>query len=108
MRRAAALRGIAALGVAALGGCSPLVRAAERLHGCVDTKVPPANGMHIVRGIVPTRHVAGPVRYIMVVPDSAHGLDTVAYLLPGRGSDSGAVLTIGMDGFLTEYLRGGG
>ncbi|MBV8750408.1 MAG: esterase [Candidatus Eremiobacteraeota bacterium] len=108
MRRAVALRGIAALGAAALGGCSPLVRAAERLHGCVDTKVPLASGMRVVRGVVPTRHVAGPVHYIMVVPESAHGLDAVAYLLPGRGGDAGAVLTIGMDGFLTEYLRGGG
>ena len=59
----------------------------------------------MLRGVIPTRHVPAPVRYALVVPDGARGLDRVAYLLPGRGSTADAAVALGLDGFLAAYLR---
>jgi pimeloyl-ACP methyl ester carboxylesterase len=82
-----------------------VVRSAERGHGCVDAPVPSAAGVHVLRGVIPTRHVSVPVRYALVVPDGARGLDRIAYVLPGRGSDADAAVALGLDGFLADYLR---
>lgn len=106
MNRRAAL---AALGGALLCGCDRAREAARvALHGCVDTPVPSRSGVHVVRGVVPTRHVAGTLRYVLVVPDGARALDRVAYVLPGRDGDAESILGLGLDGFLAEYLRAGG
>ena len=77
----------------------------EASHGCVDVSVPSAAGVHVLRGVIPTNHVALPVRYALVVPDGARGLDRVAYVLPGRGSDADAAIGLGLDGFLADYVR---
>jgi len=110
MRRAALVRGISALGVISLTACSPraaAMRVAERFRGCVDTAVPSATGVHVIRGRFGSRHLAGPVRYAIVVPDGPPPAD-VAYVLPGRGSDADAALALGIDGFLADHLRNGG
>jgi pimeloyl-ACP methyl ester carboxylesterase len=78
---------------------------AATAHGCVDVPVPSAAGVHVLRGVVPTRYVAAPVRYALIVPDGARGLDRVAYVLPGRGSDADAAVALGLAGFLADYLR---
>jgi pimeloyl-ACP methyl ester carboxylesterase len=106
-RRAA----LAAVGSIAMSGCDvrrAVVRAVERGHGCVDVGVPSAAGVHVVRGSFASRHVAGLVRWAIVVPDGAHAPRRVAYLLPGRGSTAEAALALGLDGFLAAYLRAGG
>jgi pimeloyl-ACP methyl ester carboxylesterase len=98
------------LGAFALSGCGAarkIVRIADGAHGCVDVPVPPAAGVHVLRGVIPTRHVAVPVRYALIVPDGARGLDRVAYVLPGRGSDADAAVGLGLDGFLADLLRQG-
>ena len=77
-------------------------------HDCVDVAVPAAAGVHVLRGVVPTRHVAAAVRYALVVPDGARALDRVAYVLPGRGGDADTAVGLGLDGFLAAYLRAGG
>jgi len=106
MRRAQVLRGLAAL---SLTGCGPLRERARVLaHGCVDAPVPPANGVHVVRGTIPTRHAATTVRYAIVVPDGARRLDAVTYHLPGRAADADAAIALGLGGFFAQYLRGGG
>jgi pimeloyl-ACP methyl ester carboxylesterase len=105
---------LAACGALALSGCGvtrKVVHMAERAQGargCIDTPVPAATGVHVLRGVIPTRHVATPVRYALVVPDGVRALDRVAYLLPGRGSDADAAVGLGLDGFLAQYLRAGG
>jgi Putative esterase len=100
---------LAALGGALLSGCDRVHEAVRvAVHGCVDTPVPSRAGVHVVRGVVPTRHVAGTVRYVLVVPDGARALDRVAYVLPGRDRDAESVLSLGLDGFLAGYLRAGG
>lgn len=81
---------------------------AVREYGCIDTPVPPPTGVHVMRGVIPTRHVATVVHYALIVPDGVRGIDRVAYLLPGRGSDANAAVALGLDGFLAEYLRAGG
>ncbi len=48
------------------------------------------------------------MRYVLVVPDGARGLDRVAYVLPGRGGDANSAIALGLDGFLAAYLRAGG
>jgi pimeloyl-ACP methyl ester carboxylesterase len=105
-RRAA----LAAVGSIALSGCGvrrAIVRAVERGHGCVDVGVPPAAGVHVVRGSFASRRVAVPVGWAIVGPDGARGLERVAYLLPGRGSSAEGALALGLDGFLAAYLRAG-
>jgi pimeloyl-ACP methyl ester carboxylesterase len=107
------IRGAAlgALGAALLSGCGAgraVVRAAERVHGCVDARVPPADGVRVERGAVLTAYVPDAVRYVLVIPNGARKLDRVAYVLPGRGSSAVAALAIGLDGFLAAYLRAGG
>ena len=82
-----------------------VVRSAERGHGCVDAPVPSAAGVHVLRGVIPTSHVAAPVRYALVVPDGARALDRVAYVLPGRGGTADDAVALGLDGFLAGYLR---
>jgi pimeloyl-ACP methyl ester carboxylesterase len=82
-----------------------VVRSAERGHGCVDAPVPSSAGVHVLRGVIPTRHVAVPVRYALVVPDGARGLERVAYVLPGRGGTADDAVALGLDGFLAGYLR---
>ena len=102
---------LAACGAFALSGCGAarkIVRAAEHAHDCADVPVPSAAGVHVLRGVIPTRHVAATVRYAMVVPDGVRALDRVAYVLPGRGSDADAAVALGLDGFLAAYLRAGG
>jgi pimeloyl-ACP methyl ester carboxylesterase len=84
------------------------VRAAGRGHGCVDVRVPPATGVHVERGVFLTQYVPDAVRYAIVVPDGARGLDRVAYVLPGRGGDANSAIAFGLDGFLAAYLRAGG
>ena len=110
MRRETVLRGIGAAGVSALAGCSPrraVVHAAQVLHGCVDTPVPSAKGVHIRRETFLSGYVPDAVRCVLVVPDGAPPT-AVAYVLPGRGSDAEGALGLGLDGFLAEYLRRGG
>lgn len=105
--RRAALAGMSA---ALLCGCDPrraIVRAAERAHGCVDVPVPPADGVRLVRRVVPTRAVKGPFHVVVAVPENAR-VDAVAYLLPGRGSDAEAAMNVGFAGFLADYVRRGG
>ena len=82
-----------------------VVRSAERRHGCVDAPVPSAAGVHVLRGVIPTRHVAVPVRYALVVPDGVRRLERVAYVLPGRGGTADDAVALGLDGFLAGYLR---
>src|SRR5581483_3348730 len=77
MDRRALLAGAAA----ALNGCALRETFAARMHGCVDAPVPPASGVRIERGVVPTRAVAATVRYAMAV---------------------------GFAGFLAEHVRRGG
>ena len=105
-------RGVLTLfGAFALSGCGVarhVARLADRGHGCTDVPVPSTAGVHVIRGVVPTRHVAATVRYAIVVPDGVRALDRVAYLLPGRGGDAESAMQLGMDGFLAAYLRGGG
>ena len=84
------------------------MRAAERVHDCVDAAIPSAAGVHVVRGVVPTRRVATTVRYALIVPDGVRALDRVAYVLPGRGGDANSAVALGLDGFLAAYLRAGG
>lgn len=108
MIRASALAGLTSLALAGCGAGRAIVRAAERVHGCVDAAVPSAAGVHVVRGAAHARHVGGPVHYAIVVPDTPRGLDAVAYVLPGRGSDANAAIELGLDGYLAEYLRAGG
>jgi pimeloyl-ACP methyl ester carboxylesterase len=74
----------------------------------VDVATPSAAGVQVERGAFLTRYVAGAVRYAIVLPDRAHTLDRVAYVLPGRGSDADAAVDLGLAGFLAEYLRAGG
>jgi pimeloyl-ACP methyl ester carboxylesterase len=74
----------------------------------VDATVPSAAGVHVLRGVIPTRHVAAAVRYAIVVPDGARALDRVAYVLPGRGGTAESAVGLGLDGFLAAYLRAGG
>ena len=98
-------------GAFALSGCGVarrVTRLAERGHGCTDVAVPSAAGVHVLRGVIPTRHVAATVRYAIIVPDGAPALDRVAYLLPGRGGDAESAVALGLDGFLAAYLRAGG
>jgi hypothetical protein len=106
VRRAAALRGLGAL---ALAGCGPLrERVRVIAHGCVDAAVPPMSGVRVLRGTIPTRHVATAVHYAVIVPESARHIDAVAYLLPGRGGTPESEIAIGLGGFFARYLRGGG
>jgi pimeloyl-ACP methyl ester carboxylesterase len=84
------------------------VRRAERGHGCVDVPVPSVAGVHVVRGVITTKNVPGAVRYAIVVPEGVRGLDRVAYVLPGRGSDADAAVALGLGGFLAAYVRAGG
>ena len=110
MRRGALLRGIGAAGLAALAGCSPrraAVHAADVLHGCVDTPVPSAHGVHVRRETFLSQYVPDAVRCVLVVPDGA-GPTAVAYVLPGRGGTAQSALGLGLDGFLAEHLRRGG
>jgi pimeloyl-ACP methyl ester carboxylesterase len=102
---------LGALGAFSLTGCGVarhVARLAEHGHGCTDVAVPSATGVHVLRGAIPTRQVAGTVRYAIIVPDGARGLERVAYLLPGRGGDAESAIALGLDGFLAAYLRGGG
>lgn len=112
MQRSSALRGIgASLLLPAVSGCGvgrAVVRAAERAHGCVDVPVPDARGVRVMRGSFASRHVVTPVDYAIVVPDGARLPGAVAYLLPGRSSTAESALALGVDGFLADYLRGGG
>lgn len=106
MRRASALRGLAAL---SLAGCGPLRERARVLaHGCVDAAVPPANGVRIERGAFLSRFVPDAVSYAVVLPDDDRRLDGVAYHLPGRAGDAASALAMGMSGFYAAYLRAGG
>ena len=98
----------ASLALAGCGAGRAMVRATARDRDCVDSRVPPASGVHVVRGAFATKHVADAVRYAIVVPDRARALDRVAYVLPGRGSDANAAVALGLDGFLAAYLRAGG
>jgi Putative esterase len=99
--------GIASCALSGCGAARAVVRAAERAHGCVDVRVPPADGVRVIRGDFRSARVRGPVGYVIVVPDGAPP-DAVAYVLPGRGSDAAAALGLGLDGFLAEQLRRGG
>ena len=105
MRRDTALYG---LGAIALSGCGALrERARVIAHGCVDAAAPSMSGVRVLRGRIPTRHVATAVRYAVLVPVDARRLDAVAYLLPGRSVDPDGELAIGLGGFYAAYLRGG-
>lgn len=110
--RRAALGALAAFGLASggLAGCGvsrKVVRIAELAHGCVDVPVPPADGVHIERGAFLSAHVPDAVRYAILIPDGAKP-DAVVYLLPGRGSDVNAALSVGWAGFLAQQMRRGG
>ena len=109
--RRAALASLVALGAPALSGCGAaraIFRGADRAHGCVDVRVPARSGVNVLRGVIPTRHVAARVHYAIALPAGARGIDRVAYLLPGRGGTADALTGLGFDGFLAEYLRNGG
>jgi pimeloyl-ACP methyl ester carboxylesterase len=102
---------LTAFGAFALHGCGVarrVTRLAEHGHGCTDVPVPSTAGVHVLRGVIPTRHVATAVRYAIIVPDGVGALDRVAYLLPGRGGDAESAIALGLDGFLAAYLRAGG
>jgi pimeloyl-ACP methyl ester carboxylesterase len=85
-----------------------IARSTARARGCVDAPVPSAAGVHVLRGTIATRHAGVPVRYALVVPDGARGLDRVAYVLPGRGGTADDAVGLGLDGFLADYLRHAG
>jgi pimeloyl-ACP methyl ester carboxylesterase len=109
--RGAALVSVAAFTAVSLGGCGvgrAITRATDRAHGCVDVRIPDAAGVSVVRGVIPTRRVASPVRYAIAVPTGARVLDRVAYLLPGRGGSADALTSLGFTGFLADHLRNGG
>jgi pimeloyl-ACP methyl ester carboxylesterase len=100
-----------ALLASTLSGCGAaraLTRAAEVAHGCVDVPVPAANGVRVVRHTFASAHVRGPVNLAIAVPEADPAPVAVAYLLPGRGSDAGAAMGLGFDGFLAAWLRAGG
>jgi pimeloyl-ACP methyl ester carboxylesterase len=106
VRRAAVLQG---LGTLALTACGPIrERVRVMAHGCVDAPVPSMSGVRVRHGTIPTRHVAAPVRYAVLVPEGTRRLDAVAYLLPGRSIDAEGEIAIGLGGFFADYLRGGG
>jgi len=108
VKRSALLAGLSCSALAGCGVAHGAVRIVETAHGCVDADVPPAGNMRILRGVVPTRHVAGPAHFVLVVPVSPHSVDAVAYVLPGRGSSAADAQVIGLAGFLGAYLRAGG
>ena len=108
MKRSALLTGLSCSVLAGCGAKRSIVRLAEAAHGCVDVDVPASGSVLILRGVVPTRHVSVPVRFVLVMPFSAQTIDAVAYVLPGRGSSAADALALGLDGFLAAYIREGG
>jgi pimeloyl-ACP methyl ester carboxylesterase len=108
VKRSALLAGLSGSALAGCGVARSAARIAETAHGCVDVDVPAAGNMRVMRGLVPTRHVAVPVHFVLVAPPSTQAVDAVAYVLPGRGSSAADAQLIGLDGFLGAYLRTGG
>ncbi|HEV2643301.1 MAG TPA: alpha/beta hydrolase-fold protein [Candidatus Elarobacter sp.] len=106
--RRGVLTAFGALALSSCGVARHIAARADRGQGCTDVPVPSAAGVHVLRGVIPTRHVAGTVRYAIIVPDGVRALDRVTYLLPGRGGDAESAVALGLDGFLAAYLRGGG
>jgi pimeloyl-ACP methyl ester carboxylesterase len=102
----------AAIGSAALAACDvrrTVAHAFGRGEGCVDVRLPSTAGVRVVLGVMMSEHVAAPLRYALAIPEGSKRVDTVAYLLPGRGgSADGALNEAGMAAALAEHLRGGG
>jgi pimeloyl-ACP methyl ester carboxylesterase len=92
-----------------LAGCNAARALRGRLSGrCTDAAAPSAEGIAIVRGVIPTHRARGPVRFAVAIPVGGPRVDAVAYVLPGRGSTADAVFEpLGFDGFLTAAIRAG-
>lgn len=109
--RRVALAAFASAAACAVGGCSVVRSARDRLHGCPDAAIPPENGDVIVmRGRLPTAHARDVVRYVLVTPGAvdAEHVRAVAYVLPGRGGTADSALLasgLGYAGFLAALVR---
>ncbi len=99
---------LAGLGALPLSACAAIRdRALVAAKGCVDAAIPAGGQVVMLRGRLPTRHVAEPIQFILVLPaDLVRRVEAVIYILPGRGGTAdGVVDGLGFAGFFAAAMR---
>jgi hypothetical protein len=91
VRRHAVLLGLAAL---PLTGCAVIRdRVRVAVKGCVDVPYTPPTGIRFFARTLRSRHVRGPVVYVLAVAEGVdpHTIDRAIYVLPGRAGTAASI-----------------